>query len=68
MLATYNGEKYIEEQIKSVQRNDGYQFLVNSIIVVDDGSSDNTVSIVKRLAINDSKIRIYVNESSSLGQ
>ncbi|MDF2186401.1 glycosyltransferase family 2 protein [Grimontia hollisae] len=67
VLATYNGEKYIEEQIKSVQRNDGYQFLVNSIIVVDDGSSDNTVSIVKRLAINDSKIRIYINESSSLG-
>lgn len=67
VLATYNGEKYIEEQIKSVQRNAGYQFLVNSIIVVDDGSSDNTLSIIKRLAINDSKIRIYVNENSLLG-
>ena len=44
LLATYNGEKYISEQLDSIM-NQSYQDFV--VIVRDDGSSDNTVSIIK---------------------
>lgn len=46
-MATYNGEKYIEEQLLSIiseiSEND-------EIIISDDGSTDNTLEIVKRLS------------------
>ncbi|OOF22781.1 hypothetical protein BZJ17_05875, partial [Salinivibrio sp. IB574] len=42
VLATYNGEKYILEQIKSIQNCHRYTDLVARIIIVDDGSTDNT--------------------------
>ncbi|MEZ8143892.1 alpha-L-Rha alpha-1,3-L-rhamnosyltransferase [Enterovibrio norvegicus FF-454] len=67
VLATYNGEKYIEEQIHSLQRNDGYDFLVSNIIIVDDGSRDSTLSKLHDLAINDNKIKIYPSVGTPLG-
>ena len=54
-LATYNGEKYIKEQllsiIKQLDEND-------EIIISDDGSNDNTISIIKNL---DERIKIVFN-------
>lgn len=44
VMATYNGEKYIKEQIESIL-NQTYKDI--RIIVRDDGSTDNTVSIIK---------------------
>jgi glycosyltransferase involved in cell wall biosynthesis len=56
-IATYNGEKYIREQIESIlcqlDTND-------EIIVSDDNSSDNTLPIIQSL--NDERIFIYVNQ------
>lgn len=54
-MATYNGEKYIEEQLKSIikQLDDD-----DEIIISDDGSSDNTISTIKNL---DRRIRIVKN-------
>lgn len=42
-MATYNGERYIKEQIQSIlpQLNDG-----DELIVSDDGSTDNTLDII----------------------
>lgn len=56
-IATYNGEQYIREQLKSIlhQINDD-----DEIIVVDDCSNDNTVNIVR--SMNDPRISIYINE------
>lgn len=46
VISTYNGEKYITEQILSIQN----QVDVNvSIYIRDDGSTDNTVEILKTL-------------------
>jgi len=55
-LATYNGEKYIEQQIDSIlcQISDE-----DEIIVSDDGSTDNTLKILKKY--NDSRIKIIKN-------
>ena len=44
LLATYNGEKYLREQIDSIFRQDYQDFRV---IARDDGSSDRTVKILE---------------------
>lgn len=56
-IATYNGEKYIKEQIMSILPllTEG-----DEIIVSDDKSSDKTISTIKSL--NSSFIHIYINE------
>lgn len=45
MMSTYNGEKYIREQIDSILSQKGEFSL--ALIVRDDGSQDNTISILK---------------------
>ena len=52
-IATYNGERYIGEQIKSIlnQLNSS-----DEIIVSDDGSKDKTIDVVK--SFDDKRIRI----------
>lgn len=57
LLATYNGEKYVKEQISSVLNN--FDKLKNSectILISDDGSTDNTVGIIKRMSEEDPRI------------
>lgn len=49
VLACYNGEAWIDEAIKSVL-SQTYKFL--KLYIVDDGSSDNTVSIINYYAAN----------------
>jgi len=44
VMATYNGEKYIKEQLDSLLSQSYLDLLVD---VCDDGSTDDTVSIVK---------------------
>lgn len=55
-LATYNGEKYIKEQVLSILSqlsND------DEIIISDDFSTDNTIEILRE--IGDSRIKILMN-------
>lgn len=56
-MATYNGEKYIIEQITSILEQLSSD---DEVIVVDDSSNDNTVKILQDL--NDSRIQIYLND------
>jgi len=55
-IATYNGEKYIKEQLDSIinqlDKND-------EIIISDDGSSDNTIKIIE--SYKDGRIVLYKN-------
>lgn len=67
VLATYNGQAFLAQQIKSIQNNVGYHKWVNKIIVTDDGSTDDTQNIVAILTEQDSRIIWIDNTSGSKG-
>lgn len=55
-IATYNGEKFIEEQLDSILP----QLAVSDeLIISDDGSKDTTLAIIKRYAEQDRRIRFF---------
>lgn len=61
-LCTYNGERYIHEQIDSIINQ---TVKVDEIVVCDDGSTDETLSIIENFRENTSvDIRIYRNETN----
>lgn len=59
-LCTYNGERYIREQIESILNQ---TLPVDEIVVCDDGSTDDTLSIIESFQGN-TDIRIYRNETN----
>ena len=56
-IATYNGEKYIKDQIDSILNQLGSE---DEIIISDDGSDDSTIKIVNEF--NDKRIKIVHNK------
>lgn len=52
-IATYNGEKYIEAQLRSILSELGE---CDEVIISDDRSTDSTIKIIERL--NDARIKI----------
>jgi glycosyltransferase involved in cell wall biosynthesis len=61
-LCTCNGERYLDEQLRTLRVQDG----VTEIVVVDDVSSDATWSILERHAAADGRLRLHRN-SARLG-
>lgn len=61
IVAVYNTEKYIEKCLRSLL-NQTYQNL--EIIVVDDGSTDNSKEVLKKYSHND-KIKLIYNKKNS---
>ena len=57
---TYNHEKYIGECIRSVQSQTYSNW---EMLIVDDGSTDNTFSIASELAAGDSRIHVYTQKN-----
>ncbi|MBK2025264.1 glycosyltransferase family 2 protein [Francisella philomiragia] len=53
-IATYNGEKYIKKQLDSILVQLGSN---DEVIISDDGSTDNTLQIVK--SINNPMVKIF---------
>lgn len=60
LMATYNGEKYINEQISSLQ---GQTFKNWKLIIQDDGSTDSTLEIIRNLSADDNRIFIVEKKS-----
>ena len=55
LLSSYNGEKFIADQIKSIRKQSYTDW---TLLVRDDGSSDGTVPIVQALAEQDRRITL----------
>jgi glycosyltransferase involved in cell wall biosynthesis len=64
LMATYNGEKYLAEQLESLQAQTYQDW---TLYVRDDGSQDNTLDILRRYALQDSRISILDNNGERLG-
>jgi glycosyltransferase involved in cell wall biosynthesis len=62
-ICTYNGARYLSDTLDSVLAQT-YQNM--EVVVIDDGSRDDTVSIIKRYADSDSRIRWVARENVGL--
>jgi len=58
VISTYNGEIYLKPAIRSIQNQN---FLNVEIIIVDDGSMDNTIKIANELMKEDRRIKLISN-------
>ena len=56
IIATKNGERFIERVIRSVLRQEGVDF---EVVVVDDASTDGTANIVHAIASRDARVRYF---------
>lgn len=61
IIPIYNVEKYVKKAIESIQ-NQTYKNL--EIIVIDDGSVDDTYKMVEKLAKDDNRIKLYKNQKN----
>ncbi len=64
-MPAYNAALYINESIDSV-RSQSYKEW--ELVVVDDGSTDNTAELVKRLSLLDARIKYYYQENGRQGK
>lgn len=60
-MTTYNGEKYLREQLDSILNQTYSDF---ELIICDDCSKDNTRVILSDYAAKDSRIKIFMNEEN----
>lgn len=64
LMATYNGGQYIEAQILSVIAQDYREW---RLLVHDDGSTDDTVAVVRRISALDERIVLIDDGVNGLG-
>ena len=68
IIPAYNEESRVRPTIEKISSYLQDHFRESEIIVVDDGSSDNTASVIKSLARNPGNIRvIHYPENSGKG-
>lgn len=63
-LATFNGEKYIKEQIESIQNQSVKNW---SLLIRDDGSTDDTIRIINEISKTDNRITIIEDKKGNIG-
>ena len=61
LLATYNGEKYLQEQIESILNQTYTDF---RLLISDDASTDNTIKIIEEYAKKDKRILTFVQKEN----
>ena len=61
VMSVYNGEKYLEEAIKSVLNQTYHNW---EMIIVNDASTDSTASILEKYRKTDSRIKVLTNETN----
>ena len=63
ILPVYNGEKHIEKTVRSILRST-YQNL--ELLLIDDGSVDGSLALCQKLALSDTRIKVYHKENSGV--
>lgn len=63
VIPVYNVELYVEDAINSILRQSLHEI---EIIIVNDGSTDGSMEIVKELAISDKRMQIISNPNQGL--
>lgn len=58
LMSTYNGAKYINEQLDSILVQKGVEV---NLLIRDDGSSDDTMKILRKYERKHSNISIYLS-------
>ena len=58
IISTFNGETYLKPAVRSIQ-NQNFSNL--EIIIVDDGSIDNSIEVIKELMKEDKRIKLLSN-------
>lgn len=61
VMATYNGERYLRQQLDSILEQSHQRF---ELIVVDDASTDGTLSILEKYAALDDRIQVFRAEKN----
>lgn len=64
LMATFNGSKYIENQILSLQQQTYKNW---KLYIQDDGSTDDTLNIIKKIMSYDERINIVSNGKTKQG-
>ncbi|WP_304544124.1 glycosyltransferase family 2 protein [Sulfurimonas microaerophilic] len=64
LLATYNGEKYLSAQLDSILKQTYQDF---KILIHDDGSTDNTIKIIKKYALEHSDKLVVFDDNIRKG-
>tara|TARA_B100001248_G_C27372950_1_gene452668 strand:+ start:697 stop:1665 length:969 start_codon:yes stop_codon:yes gene_type:complete len=62
VLSCYNGEKFLEDTIKSVLHQSHSNF---TLFLINNGSIDNSLGIMKKYEIKDSRIKVINHEVNS---
>ena len=60
-IANYNGNAWIREAIRSIQNQTHQNW---GLLVIDDGSTDNSADLVRNIARGDNRIRLVENEEN----
>ena len=60
LLSTYNGEKFLREQLDSIIEQKGIEW---NVLIRDDGSNDGTVLILDEYSKRDKRFSYYVGEN-----
>lgn len=61
LICAYNSEKYIEDCLNAIIKQTYYHL---DILVINDGSTDNTLTILDKISRRDERIRIENNETN----
>lgn len=63
IIPVYNTEAYVEEAVRSVMNQTLKEI---EIIIINDGSTDNSISILEKLATEDNRIQLYYQTNQGL--
>ena len=63
VIPVYNGEKYIAETLEHIQASSYTDF---EILIVNDGSKDQSESIIRKLIQEDQRIKYYYKENGGI--